>query len=125
MKTSTVAATALGLGAVALLVWGLWAASRPMPEALQGQMEARETDVAPKITARITAVPVREGQRIEAGALLMRTDSGAQFRIGSGLTDGQRAHPPAIGIRVTYRYNGLTVHGLPRFPRFLRIRDEP
>ena len=75
MKTSTVAATALGLGAVALLVWGLWAASRPMPEALQGQMEARETDVAPKITARITAVPVREGQRIEAGALLMRTDS--------------------------------------------------
>ena len=75
MKTSTVAATALGLGAVALLVWGLWAASRPMPEALQGQIEARETDVAPKITARITAVPVREGQRIEAGALLMRTDS--------------------------------------------------
>ena len=75
MKTSTVAATALGLGVVALLVWGLWAASRPMPEALQGQMEARETDVAPKITARITAVPVREGQRIEAGALLMRTDS--------------------------------------------------
>lgn len=59
------------------------------------------------------------------GALLMRTDSGAQFRIGSGLTDAQRAHPPAIGSRVTYRYNGLTVHGLPRFPRFLRVRDEP
>lgn len=59
------------------------------------------------------------------GALLMRTDSGAQFRIGSGLTDAHRAHPPAIGSRVTYRYNGLTVHGLPRFPRFLRIRDEP
>lgn len=59
------------------------------------------------------------------GALLMRTDSGAQFRIGSGLSDAQRAHPPAIGSRVTYRYNGLTVHGLPRFPRFLRIRDEP
>lgn len=59
------------------------------------------------------------------GALLMRTDSGAQFRIGSGLSDAQRANPPAIGSQVTYRYNGLTVHGLPRFPRFLRIRDEP
>lgn len=59
------------------------------------------------------------------GALLMRTDSGAQFRIGSGLSDAQRADPPPIGSNVTYRYNGLTVHGLPRFPRFLRVRDEP
>jgi len=59
------------------------------------------------------------------GALLMRSDSGKQFRIGSGLSDAQRAHPPPIGSRVTYRYNGLTVHGLPRFPRFLRVRDEP
>ena len=59
------------------------------------------------------------------GALLMRTDSGAQFRIGSGLSDAQRADPPPIGSNVTYRYNGLTVHGLPRFPRFLRVRNEP
>lgn len=59
------------------------------------------------------------------GALLMRSDSGAQFRIGSGLSDAQRADPPPIGSDVTYRYNGLTVHGLPRFPRFLRVRDEP
>ena len=59
------------------------------------------------------------------GALLMRTDSGAQFRIGSGLSDAQRANPPPIGSNVTYRYNGLTVHGKPRFPRFLRVRDEP
>ena len=59
------------------------------------------------------------------GALLMRTESGAQFRIGSGLSDAQRADPPAIGSQVTYRYNGLTVHGLPRFPRFLRVREDP
>ena len=75
MKTSTVAATALGLGAVALLVWGLWAASRPMPEALQGQMEARETDVAPKITARIAEVLVREGDKVQPGTPLLRLDS--------------------------------------------------
>jgi DNA ligase-1 len=59
------------------------------------------------------------------GALLMRNDSGAQFRIGSGLSDAQRADPPPIGSNITYRYNGLTVHGLPRFPRFLRVREEP
>lgn len=59
------------------------------------------------------------------GALLVRTDSGARFRIGSGLSDAQRTDPPAIGSHVTYRYNGLTVHGLPRFPRFLRVRNEP
>lgn len=58
------------------------------------------------------------------GALLVRTDSGAQFRLGSGLSDTQRADPPPIGSQVTYRYNGLTVHGLPRFPRFLRVRDD-
>lgn len=59
------------------------------------------------------------------GALQMQADDGRRFRIGSGLNDAQRAHPPAIGSLVTYRYNGLTVHGLPRFARFLRIREEP
>lgn len=59
------------------------------------------------------------------GALQVRTGQGRQFRIGSGLSDAQRANPPPIGSLVTYRYNGLTVHGLPRFPRFLRVREEP
>jgi DNA ligase-1 len=58
------------------------------------------------------------------GALQMQADDGRRFRIGSGLSDAQRAHPPAIGSLVTYRYNGLTVHGLPRFARFLRVREE-
>lgn len=70
-----IAATALGLGAIALLAWGLWAASRPIPEALQGQMEAQETDIAPKLSARITEVLVREGQPVRAGDVLLRTDS--------------------------------------------------
>ena len=59
------------------------------------------------------------------GALQMQADDGRRFRIGSGQSDAQRAHPPAIGSLVTYRYNGLTVHGLPRFARFLRVREEP
>ncbi|HEX7047399.1 MAG TPA: DNA ligase, partial [Gammaproteobacteria bacterium] len=44
--------------------------------------------------------------------------------IGSGFTDAERAEPPAIGSLVTYRYNGLTSNGVPRFARFLRVRHE-
>ena len=56
------------------------------------------------------------------GALLVeREEDGARFRIGSGLTDELRRHPPAPGTIITYRYNGLTRRGLPRFPRFWRI----
>lgn len=58
------------------------------------------------------------------GALLVRTADGRQFRIGSGFSDAQREAPPPVGSWVTYRYSGLTGNGLPRFPRFLRIRHE-
>lgn len=56
------------------------------------------------------------------GALIVERADGLRFRLGSGLSDAQRAHPPPIGTLVTYRYNGLTVHGVPRFARFMRIR---
>lgn len=57
------------------------------------------------------------------GSLLVERDDGARFRIGSGLSDADRAAPPPPGSLVTYRYNGLTVNGLPRFPRYLRVRE--
>jgi len=59
------------------------------------------------------------------GALLLELPDGRRFRLGTGFTDAQRAEPPAIGSIVTYRYNGLTAKGLPRFARFLRIRNDP
>lgn len=58
------------------------------------------------------------------GALLVEREDGARFRLGSGLSDAERADPPPLGSLVTYRYNGLTVNGLPRFPRYLRIRHD-
>ena len=57
------------------------------------------------------------------GALIVERPDGQRFRIGSGFSDAQRAHPPAIGSQVTYRYNGLTGNGTPRFARFLRVRE--
>lgn len=58
------------------------------------------------------------------GALLVERADGARFRLGSGFKDIQRASPPPVGSLVTYRYNGLTATGLPRFAHFLRVRDE-
>ena len=58
------------------------------------------------------------------GALQVRTPEGRSFRIGTGFTDAQRARPPPLGAWLTYRYNGLTSTGLPRFARFMRMRDE-
>ena len=56
------------------------------------------------------------------GALVVERADGLRFRLGSGFTDAQRADPPALGAYVTYRYNGLTPNGVPRFARFLRVR---
>jgi DNA ligase 1 len=58
------------------------------------------------------------------GALQMEMPDGKRFRIGSGLSDALRREPPPIGTRITYRYQNLTKGGLPRFPRYMRIRED-
>ena len=58
------------------------------------------------------------------GALVVERPDGLRFRLGSGLSDAERARPPPLGAWVTYRYNGLTSKGVPRFARFLRERRE-
>lgn len=58
------------------------------------------------------------------GALLVEDARGRRFALGSGLRDADRLHPPRIGAQVTFRYNGLTAKGTPRFARFLRVRHE-
>ena len=77
--------------------------------------------------ARVVAYTAGQGKYTgQLGALIVRRPDGLQFRIGSGLSDADRARPPPIGSNVTYRYNGLTAKGTPRFARFMRIRyDTP
>jgi DNA ligase-1 len=60
----------------------------------------------------------------QVGSLIVRMDHGVIFSIGSGLSHAQRRRPPPLQSRVTFRYQGLTKNGVPRFPVFLRIRDE-
>ncbi|MCF8152194.1 MAG: DNA ligase [Sulfuritalea sp.] len=58
------------------------------------------------------------------GALQMELPDGRRFALGSGLTDAARRDPPPVGTRITYRYRELTKNGMPRFPRYLRVRNE-
>ena len=74
--------------------------------------------------ARVVAhLPGKGKHAGRLGALRVAMPDGRQFSIGTGFSDAQRNDPPAIGTLVTYRYRELTRHGLPRFPRFLRVRE--
>jgi DNA ligase-1 len=58
----------------------------------------------------------------QLGAIKVKTSDGIIFKIGSGFSDTQRANPPKIGTIITFKYNGLTQAGIPRFARFWRIK---
>lgn len=55
------------------------------------------------------------------GALRCKMASGKMFKCASGLSDEQRAKPPAIGSVIVYKCQELTNDGIPRFPVFLGI----
>lgn len=59
------------------------------------------------------------------GSVWVKTATNNTFKIGSGFNDQQRLSPPAIGTTIQYRYNGYTDRGIPRFARFIRVRDNP
>lgn len=76
--------------------------------------------------ARVVAYVVGQGKYAGmVGALEVETPDGRRFRLGSGLSDDLRRHPPALGTTITYRYRSLTASGLPRFPTYWRVRDLP
>eukprot|EP00045_Choanoeca_perplexa_P012521 m.137072 g.137072 ORF g.137072 m.137072 type:complete len:269 (-) comp16040_c0_seq3:377-1183(-) len=58
----------------------------------------------------------------KVGALEVEMASGKSFKVGSGMSDHDRDHPPAIGAIVTYRFQELTDDGIPRFPTFVGER---
>jgi DNA ligase-1 len=58
------------------------------------------------------------------GALKCRLKNGIIFKIGTGLSDKERQNPPQIGEFVTFKYQNLTKYGKPRFPVYLRVRNE-
>jgi DNA ligase-1 len=73
--------------------------------------------------ARVIAIKRGHGRLAGLmGSIEVRTPQGRRFSIGSGFSGDDRVHPPPVGSWVTYRFNGRTASGLPRFVRFLRRR---
>lgn len=58
------------------------------------------------------------------GALLVNWDAGKPFRIGTGFSDAERENPPAIGEVITFKHYGTYHSGIPKFPAFLRVRQD-
>jgi DNA ligase-1 len=58
------------------------------------------------------------------GALDVVLKNGTRFSIGTGFTDAERREPPPVGAIVTFKYQELSDGGVPRFPSFVRIREE-
>lgn len=58
------------------------------------------------------------------GSLIVQSRDGLTFKIGSGLSDADRASPPPVGSWITYKFYGRTQKGLPRFASFMRVRPD-
>jgi len=58
------------------------------------------------------------------GAVTVQLPNGTRFSVGSGFTDAERESPPTIGSVVTFRYQELSDGGVPRFPTFVRVRND-
>ena len=90
----------------------------------QGLLKLKQfQDAEARVIAHLPGLGKYQGM---LGALVVETDDGRQFRLGTGFSDLQRQTPPPLGATITYRYQGKTKQGQPRFAHFMRIRqDEP
>jgi DNA ligase-1 len=78
-----------------------------------------QLDAEAKVIAHLPGKGKYQGKM---GALLVETPNGIRFKLGTGFSDAERAHPPPIGCQVTYTYRDVTNTGKPKFASFLRIR---
>jgi multidrug efflux pump subunit AcrA (membrane-fusion protein) len=82
-------AITIGLIMVVVIILGLWLASRPAPEQLQGMVDADEVNVGTKALARVERLIAEEGQRVQPGTLLA-TLSSPEIAGGQAQAQGTR-----------------------------------
>jgi len=58
------------------------------------------------------------------GSLTLRLENGIEFKLGTGFSLADRKNPPPVGSFVSFKYQGLTQKGIPRFASFLRERKD-
>ncbi len=81
----------------------------------------------PYTDAEATVIGYKPGKGKHAGqvgSLKVQTKDGIVFFVGTGLSDAQRRHPPPLQSQITFRHQGFTKNGIPRFPVFIRMRNE-
>ncbi|MFT4691407.1 MAG: DNA ligase [Verrucomicrobiia bacterium] len=77
--------------------------------------------VKPQNDADATVISHKPGKgRFEGmmGSILVRTEEGREFSIGTGFKNADRKSPPPVGATITFRYRGFTRTGLPKFPSY-------
>lgn len=73
---------------------------------------------------KITGFTKGQGKYLDkVGAIICQFPNQITFKIGSGLNDYLRNNPPKIGTNITFKYQNFTKYGKPRFPVYLRIRE--
>ncbi len=95
MNARSLAATTVGLAALGLVAWGVWAATHPAPLPIQGQIESRSIDVASKVPGRVARVLVEEGQHVTAGQALFELESP---ELDAKLAQATAAHDAAESV---------------------------
>jgi HlyD family secretion protein len=73
--TSRLLPIVIGVVLVAAIAVGLWLASRPPPDQIQGMVDAHEVNVATKALARADRLLAEEGDRVRPGQLLATLSS--------------------------------------------------
>ena len=84
----------------------------------------------PVKTIDVEVIEVKQGtgrNKNRLGSFICKLQNGKTFRVGGGFTDTQREEfwhkrNELIGCIVEVEYQEETIHGVPRFPRFVRIR---
>ncbi len=74
-----------------------------------------------------TVIGYKEGKgkfKNLVGSIICKLLNGTEFKVGSGLTVKDRKNPPKIGAMITFKYKEFTKYGKPRFPVYLRVRDD-
>lgn len=69
------AAIVVALTIVGILALTLWYLVRPQPLLIQGEADASRTDIAARVDGRIATRPVRRGQDVQAGQVLVTIDN--------------------------------------------------
>lgn len=72
----------------------------------------------------VAHLPGKGRNKGRLGSLLVQLDDGTQFKIGSGFSDIERELPPPIDTHITFKFYGKYQSGIPKFPSFLRIRQD-